>query len=198
MKSKFKYLIGIDEVGRGPLAGPVVVGVVVFQAGFNEKLLKGIKDSKKLTLNKRVEWFKKLDDLKRNGEIDYIVSFSNASVIDKKGIAKTINNLIERSLFKLNLPPKDSLILLDGGLKAPLVYKNQETIVKGDEKEVVISSASIMAKVTRDNRMVNHSFKYKGYGFERNMGYGTKEHINFLKKVGPSSIHRLSYIKNFY
>lgn len=197
MKLKSKYIVGIDEVGRGPLAGPVAVGAVVLFEDFNKSFFKGIKDSKKLSFKQREEWFEKIKKVKKEGKLDYAVSFSSALVIDKTGIVKTIERLIERSLTKLKIPKENSIILLDGGLKAPLVFKNQKTIIKGDEKEMVIGMASIVAKVARDKKMINFSKDYIKYGFNKNMGYGTRNHIEVIKKLGPTDIHRFSYIKNF-
>lgn len=225
MKIKYKYIIGIDEAGRGPLAGPIAVGAVLFEKSEYEKFKKGVcgkglssrrfeakrkigrmsvleeqthydlKDSKKLSEKKREEWFEKI---KGNKKIRYAVCFISAKQIDKIGISKTTKNAIKRTLLRLKVKPKKSKILLDGTLKAPKEFKNQKTIIKGDEKEPVISLASIAAKVSRDRYMVKLSEKYPEYSFEKHKGYGTKLHYEMLEKYGFCNIHRRSFLKKFY
>ncbi len=194
---KYKYIIGIDEAGRGPLAGPVSVGAVLFESGGYEKFKKETKDtlagrdSKKLSEKKREEWFEKIKKL----QLESAVAFSSNKVIDTKGIVKAIEMAIEKIFLKFKLEPSECLVLLDGNLKAPKEFKNQETIVKGDEKEPVISLASIIAKVSRDRYIVDLSKKYPEYEFERHKGYGTKLHYEMLKEHGLCNIHRRTFIK---
>jgi ribonuclease HII len=217
---KYKYIIGIDEAGRGPIAGPVAVGAVLFEKNEYKKFKKDVcgkrsvlkeersdgersvleeqthtilKDSKKLSEKKREKWFEKI---KENKNIRYIVRFTNAEQIDKFGIVKAINNALKRALIKLKVNPKQCLVLLDGGLMAPREFKNQKTIIKGDEKEPIISLASIVAKVSRDRYIVKLSEKYPEYGFDRHKGYGTKVHYEKLGKYGLCNIHRRSFLKN--
>jgi ribonuclease HII len=192
MKKKYKYIIGVDEAGRGPIAGAVAVGAVLIPANFNKNFFRDIRDSKQLTKIQREMWFKKI---KKNKNMRYIVCFSEAGQIDKLGIVKAVKQAIDRALNKLEAETNVCLVLLDGRLKAPLVYKNQKTIIKGDEKEPVISLASIVAKVSRDRKMVNLSKRYPEYGFEKHKGYGTKEHLRAVRKHGLCTIHRKSFLK---
>ena len=192
-----KYLIGIDEVGRGPLAGPLTV-CAVSMPRFSKKsrnLIKHFRDSKKLPPQKRLELFKKADVAQKQGLINFSISSVSASFIDKFGISKAIKRAIKRVLKRLNLPPKRCLVLLDGSLKAPPEYVSQKTIIKGDQKIRIISCASVLAKVKRDRGMIRQSRKYFEYGFEKHKGYGTKKHIEIIKKIGPSKIHRLSFLR---
>jgi len=189
-------IVGIDEAGRGPLAGPVAVGAVLFlkRARFD---FDGLTDSKKLTPSQREEWFRKMKDWQKEGKLRFAVSLVSNTVIDAKGIVPAINLGIERCLKKLKVDPKHTHIFLDGGLKAPAQFLNQETIIKGDEKIPAISLASITAKVTRDRKMVTLSKIYPHYGFEIHKGYGTKIHADAIRKHGISKIHRKSFLKNF-
>ncbi len=192
-----KYVIGIDEVGRGPLAGPVCVAAVAIEKRFYKSTLKkfkGLKDSKKTSENLREECFKKIDGLSKS--ILYSVSLVGNGVIDKKGIVWAIETALSRSLHKLSLQPMKCEVLLDGSLKAPIEFKNQKTIIRGDEKEKIIAMASIVAKVCRDNYMKRQSKIFPLYEFEKHKGYGTKKHIEKIKKYGVSDIHRLSFLKN--
>ena len=196
------YIIGIDEAGRGPIAGPVAVGGASIQADiFNKegkKMFKGIKDSKKLTLQQREKWFEKMKEWKKEGKINFTVSYESSLTIDRIGIVKSITRALGSSIKKLNIKPSDALVLLDGGLKAPKEYKNQKTIIRGDEKEPIIALASIAAKVLRDREMVKLGKKFPQYGFEAHKGYGTKSHYENLEKHGPFSLHRKSFLKSFF
>jgi ribonuclease HII len=209
---KYKYIIGVDEVGRGPLAGPVAVCAFKIPAGILPRQIEflfdwggfmstkksgRIKDSKKLTSDKREEIFARLKILKKEKTVDYFVSYESAKRIDKLGISKAIKNCLEKSLAKLKVKPEQCLILLDGGLHAPEKYKNQKTIIKGDEKERAIAFASIVAKVSRDTLMCKLSKKYPKYCFEIHKGYGTKKHCEAIKKNGLSKEHRRCFCKNF-
>lgn len=196
----FKYIIGIDEAGRGPLAGPVAVGAVMVGRKFLKKfttLFRGVKDSKKISAQKREAWFKKLEDAERAGTVSFHVSFSGSGTIDKRGINAAIARSITASLKGLSCPPQNSLILLDGGLHAPYAYRSQKTIVRGDEKIMIISLASIAAKVLRDRLMEKFSREFPQYGLEQHKGYGTKEHFKKIKKYGLSKIHRRSFLKRY-
>ncbi len=202
------WLAGIDEVGRGPLAGPVSVCLCVIPyiqskkksySAFTSKYKEEIKklrltnilgkDSKKLKESDRIEW---KNFLQKTDALFFYGSMS-AKDIDLKGITVCIRKLIEKNLKTIN--PKDSLILLDGGLKAPQEYM-QETIIKGDEKEMVISFASIYAKVTRDEYMKKISKKFPEYGFEVHKGYGTVKHRRVIKEKGGTELHRVSFINH--
>lgn len=190
---KYRYTIGIDEAGRGPLAGPVSVGVVCIDRSFNTKLIAKAKDSKILSEKVREEIFIETRKLYKAGRLNYAVSLVHVDVIDAKGISYAIKLAIRRCLKKINISPQDARVLLDGSLKAPDAYVHQKTIIKGDQKEKIISLASIMAKVTRDRWMKRVAKKYPVYGFEIHKGYGTQKHRDLIKKHGPSSIHRKSF-----
>ncbi len=196
-----KYIIGIDEVGRGPLAGPVAVGAVLIYAEHYRRVAKifpVIKDSKKLSAKKREEWLVKIHDAEASGFLVSAVAFVAPSVIDKKGIAPSIRIALAKALATV-IPTKGNplwaKVLLDGGLKAPAQYLNQQTIIKGDEKELVIALASIVAKVARDARMVKLGKKFPVHGFEKHKGYGTRSHYEAIKKHGITPHHRKSFLK---
>jgi ribonuclease HII len=195
-----RMLVGVDEVGRGPLAGPVAVGIVCFPENLKHLVFKvfgEVKDSKKLSEKGREVWLQKIKKLKKEGVLEYVVVYKSAKYIDAKGISKAIRSCIEKGLQKLQISPLKSEIRLDGSLRAPSEYRHQKTIIKGDEKELVIALASIVAKVSRDKRMVRESVKYTSYGFQKHKGYGTAEHRAALKKYGPSVIHRRSFCTSF-
>jgi ribonuclease HII len=192
------WIVGIDEAGRGPLAGPVAVGAVKIPAGFNKNFFKGIKDSKQLSETEREEWFELAKQAKRLGELEYAVSLVSEKVIDKHGIAYAIRLGIKRCLKKLDVDPNESQIFLDGALKAPGEFVHQLTIIKGDEKVPAISLASIMAKVTRDRKMVSASKKFPEYEFETHKGYGTLVHRRAILKYGLTELHRKSFLKNIF
>jgi ribonuclease HII len=197
---KYQYLLGIDEVGRGPIAGPVAVGAFIFLRPEIEirKLFKGVKESKQLTELKREEWFAKIEEMKKIGHIDFAVTFQSEKIIDKKGISFAIKKALKDSLNKLikkhSISFKDTLVLLDGGLKAPLEYIYQKTIIKGDVREMVIALASICAKVTRDRYMRKMALKYPKYGFDIHKGYGTRGHYEAVGKHGLTPLHRSSFL----
>lgn len=195
--SSVKYLIGIDEVGRGPLAGPVAVGAFMVPVDFDLDYFKGVRDSKKLPPHKREVYLKMVEEKVRDGAVKYAVSFVSSEQIDKKGISYAIKKALSTSLRKLSVSGEECMVLLDGGLKAPAQFRYQQTIIKGDDKEKVISLASVVAKVTRDHRLMKLSKKYPGYEFHINKGYGTKQHRNHLEEHGPCPIHRMSFLRNF-
>jgi len=191
---KSKDIVGIDEVGRGPLAGPVAVCALRLKNGFKAKNFANFRDSKKLSHIQRLKWLEKIEEEKKQGNIIYKVSFESNKVIDQKGIVFAIKKSLANSLKNLNLNPKTCQVLLDGGLRAPIEYVNQKTIIKGDEKELAIALSSIVAKVARDRLMIKLSKKYIGYGFEKHKGYGTREHYKALKNKGVLEIHRKSFL----
>lgn len=207
MRNKdIKWMVGIDEVGRGPLAGPVGVGVVLVKTDFIwEDFLANVRDSKKLTAKKREVIFYKAEELEKEKIIFSAVELVSAKIIDEKGIVFSINKALKQALDKV-LENLESVgnerekieIKLDGGLKAPLEFKNQKSFIKGDEKEKVIGLASILAKVTRDRYMEEMAKKpnFSIYDFEKHKGYGTKKHRELIKKHGFSSEHRKSFCRN--
>ena len=200
MKKKF-FIVGIDEAGRGPLAGPVCVGAVGVKITTDKNLeaklpsalgslaskLEGIKDSKKLSAKKREEWFKVL---RENPELECHHVFVSNEAIDKFGIRKAVLYGVEKVLEKFSRQP--DFVLLDGSLYAPGKYK-QETIIKGDEKVPLIAAGSIIAKVSRDRVMMNMHKKYPEYCFNEHKGYGTKKHFEKIIKHGFCDIHRKTF-----
>lgn len=191
-----KWLVGVDEAGRGPLAGPVAVGVAVVPMDFDWDLIPGVGDSKKVTPLKREVIWRRATELRSSQVINYKVSLISASVIDSKGITHAVRLGIERCLTALELDPEACDVRLDGLLKAPDEFKTQATIIKGDSKEKSIGLASIMAKVIRDRHMERLSLKHPEYGFDIHKGYGTKSHRELILKHGLSSEHRASFCRN--
>src|ERR1035437_6770992 len=192
-KAGGKGIVGIDEAGRGPLAGPVSVGAVyIFPK--TKISFRGLKDSKQLTAIAREEWFKKINVWQKEGKLKYSVSLVSHAIIDRKGIVPAIKLGIEKCLKKISTSPRKVNVFLDGGLKAPVHFKNQETIIRGDEKIAVIALASIVAKVTRDRYMVKMAKKYPKYSFDVHKGYGTLKPRRAIKKFGRSPIHRRTFM----
>ncbi|MCX6718925.1 MAG: ribonuclease HII [Candidatus Taylorbacteria bacterium] len=194
MGSKHLIIVGIDEAGRGPLAGPVSVGAFAFLKPTASRLFKGVKESKQLSEKKREEWFAIIQRSKRSGVIDFCVTMKSNEIIDSKGLSFAIKSALATSLKALNLKPAKCLVLLDGGLKAPVEYLDQKTIIKGDEKKMVIALASICAKVTRDRLMNKLAKRFPEYGFEIHKGYGTKKHYEAIKEYGITEWHRRSFL----
>jgi ribonuclease HII len=210
MKKDFEYLIGIDEVGRGPLAGPVAVGAFLIPVSNLMKarrIFRGVKESKQLSVEKREGWFKVIRNVRKEGLIDFKVAVRSEKVIDGRGLSFAIKAALKSALDSLRvvgsrgkissckISPADSRVLLDGGLKAPIEYANQKTIIKGDEKEMVIALASICAKVLRDRKLVKFAKQYPLYGFEIHKGYGTRAHYAAIKRLGMCPLHRRSFLK---
>lgn len=189
---KAKFIIGIDEVGRGPLAGPVAVGAVVATPAVLRRF-RNIKESKQLSPKAREEWYARIQE-SLGDDVQFAVSFVPAAMIDRKGIVWAIRLALLRSLKKLHMNPNECRVLLDGGLCAPSEYKTQQTIIRGDATETVIAMASVVAKVLRDRRMVELDRKYPEYGFAIHKGYGTKAHYRALLKHRPSQEHRLTFL----
>ena len=193
-----KWLIGIDEAGRGPLAGPVAVGVVCVPRDFDWLMIDGVADSKSLSETKRERLYKVANVLISSGAIEAKVSLVSASMIDKNGITKAVESAMQRALRRLSAYPKECEVLLDGSLKAPAIYDYQRTIIKGDVTEPVIGLASIMAKVRRDRYMERIAAlpQFAPYEFAIHKGYGTKKHREIIKKHGLSAMHRRSFCRN--
>ena len=176
------YACGFDEVGRGAIAGPVVVASVVF---YNYSIIPdGIKDSKKISASKRLILFKKI---KRIASVGLGIVMPN--IIDKIGISKATNLAAQQSIPK-HLSVKKNL--LDGNIKIN-TNNSVVNIIKGDENYVSIAAASIIAKVTRDNIMINRSEENKKYKWDKNKGYGTKDHLLAIKNYGITYFHRKSF-----
>lgn len=197
MEREITHIIGVDEAGRGPLAGPVAVGIVIIPRNFDWRLIPGVGDSKKVTPRNREAIFQRAQTLKRQGMLDFCVVQVSAQVIDRIGITRSIVRGISQGLKKLNANSTCTDVRLDGLLKAPPEFKWQKTIIKGDAKEKVIGLASICAKVTRDRTMVRLAHTYPTYDFHVHKGYGTKTHIAAIKKYGLSRIHRQSFTRRF-
>lgn len=192
------HLIGIDEVGRGPLAGPVAVGAFGVKDRAILRKFRGVKDSKQLSETQREEWFKQVKVLAKSGEVAYAVSFASAKVIDTKGLSYAIRSCLTRSIKKVEkngVEGVSGMILLDGSLYAPDKYPNQKTIIKGDAKEPIISLASVCAKVVRDRHLKKLAKMYPNHGFDIHKGYGTKAHYEAIKKYGMTPEHRRSFLK---
>jgi ribonuclease HII len=200
-QKKVKYLIGIDEAGRGPLAGPVAVGVILVPFKFDWSRLPGVGDSKALSEKKREEVFEAAEAIALAAGIHQVVIFKSAKEIDKKGIAVVIREAVGEGLSLVTklagAEVGECKVLLDGSLRAPLEY-TQETIIKGDSKEPVIGLASIYAKVERDRYMTTlaSKAKYSQYSFAKHKGYGTKTHRASISQFGPSDEHRVTFCGN--
>jgi ribonuclease HII len=186
-------IIGVDEAGRGPLAGPVAVGLVCVPERFNlRKAFPKLNDSKKLTEEAREEIFAALQGYVAAGTICYTVRMKSSEDIETRGIAVVIREAIEDGLEEL-FADDVRKVWLDGALKAPTAYR-QETVIGGDAKIPSIMLASIAAKVTRDRHMVELHEQYPLYGFDRHKGYGTKGHLEALRAHGLCAIHRSSFV----
>ncbi len=181
------YICGIDEVGRGPLAGPVVAGAVILN---KEKDILYLNDSKKLSEAKREE----LSAIIREEAIDYQIGIMSPEVIDAINILQATYKAMQMAVRNLNHTPD---VLLNDAVVIPELSMQQVKIIKGDAKSVSIAAASIIAKVERDHMMMEYDKLYPEYGFAKNKGYGSAEHIAALKKYGPCPIHRTTFIKNF-
>ena len=173
---------GVDEVGRGCLAGPVVSAAVILKENINLKLLK---DSKKISFKKRIEI---AEHIKLNST--YAIGLATVEEILNLNILQAALLSMKRAIDKLSIKPE--LVLIDGNF-APRGIKNFKTIINGDEKIKSIGAASIIAKVFRDQLMIKLSEKFHNYAWERNFGYGTKAHMEGLKKFGVTSHHRKSF-----
>lgn len=183
-----KIICGIDEVGRGPLAGPVVASAVVLPEGF---FLPEIKDSKKLNSKKISE----LAQLIKSVAVSYSLGFRDNKFIDDTDILTATFYSMADAVNSLSVKP--DIVLIDGNQENPFI-KNilQKAVIKGDSKVIAISAASIIAKDFRDKLMIEYSKKYPQYGFEKNMGYGTKYHRDAIKRYGICEIHRKSFLKD--
>ena len=189
-----EFLIGIDEAGRGPLAGPVAVGAVSVPIDFDWSQVAGAKDSKQMTPKSREDIYKKMCALRREGKLDFAVAFSSAAAIDTRGIVPAVQSALNNALAKITkVDPRHCRVLLDGGLHAPKEFQDQKTIIRGDQLETVISLASIAAKVLRDRLMIRAAQKYPVYGFDIHKGYGTLAHRLAIKRNGVCELHRTTF-----
>ncbi len=186
LQKGYKHVCGVDEAGRGPLAGPVCAAAVILPENTE---IEGLNDSKKLSEKKR----EALYDIIKEKAIAYSIAFGSLEEIEELNILEATYIAMNRAIEGLNIPADYALI--DGnrvpkGIKIPC-----ETVVKGDAKSCSIAAASILAKVTRDRLLVEYDEKYPEYNFKKHKGYGTKEHTDLILKYGPCEIHRLSFLK---
>lgn len=190
-----KWVVGIDEAGRGPLAGPVAVGLIRAPESFDIlTAFPGLNDSKKLSERKREQLFTLLEEHVQVGDIAYDVQLRSAEDIDTKGIAVVIQDSVKSGLAALCAGGEmETKVWLDGSLSAPVQY-SQETVIKGDSLIPSIMLASIAAKVTRDRLMCSIDAQYPHYGFAKHKGYGTKAHMDALREHGLSDMHRKTFI----
>ena len=188
-KKGYKLIAGIDEAGRGPLAGPVCVACAIMPLE-KDKIIEGINDSKKLTEKKREELFNKIIETAVAYDIEYI----DEKTIDEINILNATKLAMKRCIENINQKPDYVLVDAVSGLDINVEYL---PIIKGDAKSYSIAAASILAKVSRDRLMMKLDQKYPNYGFAKHKGYGTKFHIEAIKKFGKCEIHRDSFIKNF-
>lgn len=182
----FTYIGGIDEAGRGPLAGPVVAAVVVFKAGTK---IEGINDSKKLSEAKRDELF----EIIKEEALDYGIGIVQKDEIDEYNILNATYMAMKKAVNCLKQKP--DYLLVDAA-HIPDVDIEQKSIIKGDSKSISIAAASILAKVTRDSIMYEYDKMYPEYGFASHKGYGTDQHYKAIREHGITSIHRRSFLKN--
>ena len=183
----YEHICGIDEVGRGPLAGPVVAGAVILPKDCD---ILYINDSKKLSEKKREELYQVIMEQ----AVAVGIGMAGPERIDEINILQATYEAMRMAIEELAVEPD---ILLNDAVTIPGVDKKQVPIVKGDAKSVSIAAASIVAKVTRDRLMQEYETVFPGYGFASNKGYGTKAHIEGLRKLGPTPIHRRSFISNY-
>lgn len=183
-----KLVAGVDEAGRGPLAGPVCVAAVIMPLT-PEKIISGVNDSKKLTEKKREALFDEII----NTALAYKIELVSEKDIDNVNILNATKQGMKQAICGLNVQP--DIVLIDA-VKLDVSIQT-ESIIKGDAKSYNIAAASILAKVTRDRLMLELDKQYPEYNFKKHKGYGTKEHIENLKKYGKCEIHRNSFIKNF-
>ncbi|MGG7176006.1 ribonuclease HII [Clostridium paraputrificum] len=185
---EYRYVAGVDEVGRGPLAGPIVACAVILDPEtIDDELILGLNDSKKLSEKKREE----LALIIKERALAYYIASSSNEEIDNKGIGYSNNAVFLEACTSLEIEP--DLVLSDGYLVKNIKFENK-SVIKGDTRSACIAAASIVAKVYRDNLMKEYSKKYPNYYFEENAGYGTTKHVEAIKKYGPCKIHRMSFL----
>ncbi len=184
----FTLLCGVDEAGRGPLAGPVCAAAVTLPRGH---VIEGLNDSKKLSEKRREELY----DVIRDACISCGVAFATVEEIESLNILEAAFLAMNRALAEFN--PVPELALIDGNRSKGIAMPSR-CIVEGDAKCADIAAASVLAKVTRDRYMLEMAERYPQYGFEQHKGYGTKQHYAALAQYGPSPIHRLSFLKKLY
>ncbi len=182
-----KYIAGVDEVGRGPLAGPVVCASVIMPL---DDIIEGVDDSKKISEKKREKLFEEI----KEKAIAYSICEISQEEIDQINILNAVKKCMTMAVETLTVKPDITLV---DGVDTNLNL-NAEYIVKGDSKSYTIGCASILAKVYRDNLMKEYAKEFPEYAFEKHKGYGTKVHIEKIKEIGPCKLHRRTFIKNFW
>ncbi|MBU3142099.1 ribonuclease HII [Clostridium sp. CF012] len=187
----YKYIAGVDEVGRGPLAGPIVAAAVILDLKANEEkdLILGANDSKKLSIACR----KELSYIIKEKALAYKIIAMDNNLIDEKGVGFCNNQVFLDCCEEISIVPD---LVLSDGYKIKNFSNLNEGVIKGDTKSISIACASIIAKVYRDELMLKYNEEYPNYGFDRNVGYGTEEHVLAIKKYGTTPIHRKSFLKN--
>ena len=184
----YDLICGVDEAGRGPLAGPVCAAAVILPKGL---VIPGLNDSKKLTDKRRRELF----PIIQQEAVTFGIAFASQEEIDEINILQATFLAMRRAIDQLD--PKPDFALIDGNRETDFGVPCK-TVIKGDSLSANIAAASVLAKVTRDNWMIEAAEKYPGYGFEIHKGYGTKAHYAALEKIGPCAIHRRTFLKKFY
>ena len=184
----YKLICGVDEAGRGPLAGPVCAAAVILPRGLD---IPGLNDSKKLSEKKRDELF----ELIKDEAVCYGIAFASVEEIEEHNILEATFIAMNRAISQLE--PKPELALIDGNRTKGIELASR-SVVKGDSKCADIAAASILAKVSRDRYMLSMAEKFPQYHFEKHKGYGTKLHYEALREFGPSEIHRLSFLKKMH
>lgn len=184
-KKGYKFICGVDEAGRGPLAGPVCAAAVILPEGV---VIDGVNDSKKLSEKKREALFEVICD----SALAYSIVFADVAEIEEVNILRATMNAMKRAVESLDVKPDFAYI---DGNTMPSLEIDAECLVKGDAKSMSVACASILAKVSRDRLMLKFAEEFPQYGFEKHKGYGTKLHTEALKEYGPCTIHRMSFLK---
>lgn len=184
MDNGYKSVCGVDEAGRGPLAGPVCAAAVILP---ENTVIEGVDDSKKLTEKKRELLF----DVIKTSALSYSIAYASVEEIEELNILNATMLAMKRAVEALEIKP--DFVMIDGN-RVPKLGIDCESIVKGDAKSMSIACASILAKVSRDRLLYDYAKQYPQYGFDKHKGYGTKLHIEMIKKYGPCPYHRMSFL----
>lgn len=184
----YSFVCGVDEAGRGPLAGPVCAAAVILPKGH---IIDGVNDSKKLSEKKREALF----DVIKEQALSYSIALVDENIIDEINIREATKLAMKNAVEGLDIPA--DYVMVDGNM-LPEISVDADYVIKGDAKSMSIAAASILAKVTRDRYMLEMAEKYPNYQFEKHKGYGTKLHYEMLDAYGPSEIHRQTFLKSWY